>query len=577
MFNRWSFAIAWIGLVAVLAGTCGGGASKPKTPQCQLPSDCKDPLICIQTYCVKACNEGRDCPAGARCIKATEGNSCQPFEKVTCSLRSDCTQPLVCGIDLQCRNQCKEDIDCTGGQKCTSVSHLCADPERDKNYDPVTNEFKPVDGGAGGGAGGKDGGGTDGEDGGGNGGADGATACKGPQTLFGNIIQGDPNPNFTSGVGVRSGNQVFIFSGYRTAPDAGAADPDAGTPAGNAVYVQAFNATTGASAGAPVALFPVADSGPWGVSDVSVAPTGEIALLYSRALPGSGQALHAAFLSAGTPDAGAAGLQVSQNVLIESAPFQYPHVTWAANSKRFVLSWKYQTTAWFVRVKKFLPDGRGAGGDTNAVEAPTLDSRWDQGSVGTSADLFGAVTVASATYFPFLTILDSVGNPVRDSIAAPNVYLNNGSNWVSVGGVANGFVVLAHNSGTVHAAFVPTTGAGSVLADGGAPADAGNGDAGDAGKPSYDTFTFPSTASTAHMISDDTGGAGGVGAVLLEQNGASFLYVMPDGTTRMATGTVISSANGAGAAISNYRGSFAISLYDSTAHATQMVATSCPP
>jgi len=249
MFNRWSFAIAWIGLVAVLAGTCGGGASKPKTPQCQLPSDCKDPLICIQTYCVKACNEGRDCPAGARCIKATEGNSCQPFEKVTCSLRSDCTQPLVCGIDLQCRNQCKEDIDCTGGQKCTSVSHLCADPERDKNYDPVTNEFKPVDGGAGGGAGGKDGGGTDGEDGGGNGGADGATACKGPQTLFGNIIQGDPNPNFTSGVGVRSGNQVFIFSGYRTAPDAGAADPDAGTPAGNAVYVQAFNATTGASAG----------------------------------------------------------------------------------------------------------------------------------------------------------------------------------------------------------------------------------------------------------------------------------------------------------------------------------------
>ncbi|MES1209833.1 MAG: hypothetical protein ABUS79_28185, partial [Pseudomonadota bacterium] len=104
-------------------------------------------------------------------------------------------------------------------------------------------------------------------------------------------------------------------------------------------------------------------------------------------------------------------------------------------------------------------------------------------------------------------------------------------------------------------------------------------DGGDAGAPMqmFDTFTFPSTASTAHMISDDTGGAGGVGAVLLEQNGASFLYVMPDGTTRMATGTVISSANGAAAAISNYRGSFAISLYDDSVHATQMVGTSCSP
>ncbi|HET6284829.1 MAG TPA: hypothetical protein VFH73_27985, partial [Polyangia bacterium] len=393
-----------MGLVAVLSGTCGGGASKPKTPQCQLPSDCKDPLVCIQTYCVKACNEGRDCPAGARCIKATEGNSCQPFEKVTCSLNSQCTRPLVCGIDLQCRNQCMEDIDCTGGQRCTSVSHLCADPERDKNYDPVTNEFKPVDAGAGGatGTGGADGGGTAGADGAGTGGADGGSACTVPQTLFGNIIAGDSNPNFSSGVGVRSGSQVFIFSGYRASSDGGVADPDAGSAMGNAVYVQAFNAATGASAGAPVSLFPVADATSWGVNDVSVAPTGEIALVYSRTISPGAQALHAAFLSAATPDAGAAGLQVSQHVLIESAPFQFPHVTWAATSKRFVLSWKYQTTAWFVRVKKFLPDGRGAGGDTNAVVAPALDNRWDQGSVGTSADLLGAATVANATYFPFL-------------------------------------------------------------------------------------------------------------------------------------------------------------------------------
>jgi hypothetical protein len=50
----------------------------------------------------------------------------------------------VCGVDLQCRSQCRTDVDCPKNQKCTSTSKLCADPSLDGNYDRTTNEFKNV-------------------------------------------------------------------------------------------------------------------------------------------------------------------------------------------------------------------------------------------------------------------------------------------------------------------------------------------------------------------------------------------------------------------------------------------------
>jgi hypothetical protein len=101
----------------------------------------------------------------------------------------------------------------------------------------------------------------------------------------------------------------------------------------------------------------------------------------------------------------------------------------------------------------------------------------------------------------------------------------------------------------------------------------------DAGVPDGGTVTFPvgtflSNAGQAHMISDDLGGTGGV---LLEPNGASFIYYKADGVTRLNTGTVISSSNGAQANISAYRGSFAVSLYDGKTHSTQVVASGCGP
>ncbi len=603
-------ASTFVAIGTLVLVSCGGGSKRPATPQCQLPSDCTDPLICVQGYCVKACAESRDCPSGERCIKTgdpergvPDGTLCQPFEKAACHFKSDCTTPLVCAIDLQCRNECQADEDCPGGvngaRKCTAITKLCVDPDSDKDYDPAANELKSyLDGGmsggggasgaggmagaggaagsgaiagAGGGAGtaGKGGGGA-GATGGasGRGGAGGMSTCP---TQFGTIVMGDANPLFSSGVGVRSGDKVYVFYGYY---DTGV---DGGT-ALNAVYVQAFSVATTASLGAPVKLFDVPPGLYFFVFDVSVAPTGEMALLYGSGTPGDGfqTLLYAAFLTTtDAGDGGVAGVRVQRTVQLESVHLGEPHVTWSVAAGAFVTSWKYATTNWFIRVKKFLPDGRLAGGDTNVVPTPTgynNDQGWDDGQVGTSGGLFGVAYRNYSTGDPYLTLLDGDGTQVGELI---KISTTNVSHWVSVGGTSNGFVVLFNSSSTVNAVFVPTTGAGSVVSDGGVPdGGADGGDAGSAG-PSFGTFSMPSTASTAHMSSDDTGGANGVGAVLLESNGASFLYVTADGSKRMSTGTVISSASGSQVTLTNYHGSFALSLYDSAKHQTQVAISGC--
>ena len=140
-FGRLFFVVALA--VPVFQGCGGGGSKASPTPVCAHPSDCSGQLVCIQGFCVQACATSKDCLSGERCIKASEGNSCQPTQKTTCAYTSQCTTPLVCGVDLQCRNQCQTDVDCPGGV-CTSCSKLCVDPKTiDVNsYDPNTNELK---------------------------------------------------------------------------------------------------------------------------------------------------------------------------------------------------------------------------------------------------------------------------------------------------------------------------------------------------------------------------------------------------------------------------------------------------
>jgi hypothetical protein len=595
-------------LVAIVGAWVGCGGSKPSTPQCSLNSDCikasTPGLVCALGYCVTACKLSSDCPNGERCVNVTKsgeadaaaadggmslvavGTNCEAPELSTCSYNHDCVAPLVCSSDHQCRDQCQTDVDCPMQQVCTSMTHLCADPTVDKDYNAAINDFVvndagmgiPQGGNTGTGTGGKGAGsGTGGSGSGGHSGSGGSgtavNSCPSPQTSFGNIALGDANPAFTSGIGVRDGDSLYVFSGYVAPPS------DAGNAGSNSIYVQAFDPATGNSKGPAALLAQTADGPSFGVSDVSVAPTGEIAILHSRAsaVDSYQNQLYVSFLAApaAQTDAGAAGLTVVKTVQLESINEGDQHVVWSVANAAFIISWKYDTTGWFARVRRFLPDGRSAGGDTSPIPVPanlydpqsSIDSQ-----VGTSGSLLGVSYDNYPTNRPFLTILGPDGLQVGDLVPlAPNTGV---VSWVSVGGTTRGFVTLFNGSGsTVNGVFVPISGSTSVITDAGASVDAGDGGI----AKDLVNFSIPSNATNGKIVSDDTGGLGGVGAVLLESEGANFIYVAADASKRLVSGAVISSSHGAQVGLSNYHGSFALSLYDSTTHATQVVASGCSP
>jgi hypothetical protein len=600
-----------VGIWVMGVGLAGcGSSSKPMTPQCSLNSDCAKlstpGLVCALGYCVKPCNISSDCPNNERCVTVSagadagsstadagvaQGTACQAPETVTCQYNSQCKSPLVCGIDQQCRDQCQSSIDCpgmgaAGSQVCTVVTHLCADPSIDKDYDPTTMDFKVDAGATGTGGNGTGGNGTGGNGTGGNGhggnsgaGGNSGNACPSPQTQFGNFATGDPNPSFTSGVGVRDGNELFVFSGFVTPADAGVG----GAAGGNYIYAQAFDSTSGVSKGPSAPLLKAADGEAYSVFDVSVAPTGEIVVLHGGGTVATTtpSQLFASFLKrpaatdggaadGSAADGGAAGLEVVKTVQLESVPYGEPHAVWSVSAQAFIISWKYFTTSWFIRVRKFLPGAEAAGGDTSAVPVSGSldDTSINDSQTGTAGSLFGVSFRDYATGNPFLTILDTDGLQVGNILQLSSTAV---SHVASIGGTTGGFVILFNSGPTVIGVFVPISGAHAVITDAGVSVDAGDGGI----AKDFTTFSTPSTASDIKTVSDDTGGVGGVGAALLETGGASFLYVHSDGTRPLVGGTLISSPHGAQIGLSNYHGSFAISLYDSTTHATQVGASGC--
>jgi hypothetical protein len=577
--------VAWaIVLGGALVAACGGGSSPPLGKTCLMNSECANPLSCTFGKCHAACAEARDCPTGQLCVKSPTGNVCQQSEESVCQYRSQCSMPLICAIDRKCRSQCLTDIDCpTKTQKCVQPDHVCAEPDEldpglkikaGAGKDPVP---EIPDGGIPGADGATGGGGTGGSvdanmmgtggGGGGNGGTGGGPACISPQTTFGNVAKGDGNPNFTSGAGVRVGDKFLIFSGYEGPPAGASADAGA---SGSAVHVQAFDVNTGKSQGPAASLFAVPDAPYFYVQGAAVAPGGEVVVLHSNGTSGNGAQtqLYATFLApAGGTDAGAAGLGVVRTVQLEAVLFDTPRIIWSPASSNFIASWQYRTNIWQVRVRRFLADGRGGGGDTMFVPAPPLDNRWGQGNVGVSGKFLGVATVDNSNYYPHLAVLDAEGNGVGSNILLHNTGLGSAPYWVTVGGTTAGFVTISHQGTSAYLVFVPINAMG-LPTD---PTDAG---VPDGGATPYPVVTFTSNATAGHMVSDDVGGTG---AVLLEPNGASFLYVKADGTSRVATGTVISSSDGVQTNISTYRSSFVVSLYEKTSHATKVVASGCSP
>jgi hypothetical protein len=596
-----SVAAFWLLLASVsVVASCGGGSAKPAPGMgCALNSDCATGLTCTFGLCHSACVVNGDCPTGQLCVESNTGtdggklNVCQLPTELKCVYNSNCASPLVCARDEQCRNQCQANVDCVSPQVCTD-SKVCA---LTSQLAPGTNDVPVVTTGQGGGAGsqtagagggagatatgtggsaGASGGGAGKGGAGGKGGAAGASSgtggstCTGPQDQFSNVSQGDANPAFNSAVAVRNADTLFIFSGYRgAAPVDGGAD--GGAMAGFAIYVQTFDAVTGIKRGASKFLMSVPFGiGGLGVNDVAVAPTGEIALLYTVAsMNNYADALYMTVFSTAPGDGGTTALTVEKTVQLESVFLGSPRVIWQPSTQQFVVSWKYQGSGggWFARVRRYHSNGNAAGAAINAI--PTYGGIYqpnqeDDAYVGASGSYLGLGYQSTNNNWAYLTIVDADGFQV-----GPIVSVSNGGvdNWVAAGGTSQGFVTMWTGNGHISGVFVPLTGTGSVLSDAGVP---------DGGQPPLKPFSFTSTAATGKLINDDYGGANGVGAVFLENDGASFVYVTTDGAKSFAEGTVLSSNGAIQADISNFGGSFVVSLFNGTTHAGAATVSSCP-
>jgi hypothetical protein len=579
-----------LGSMGLLSG-CGSGAIKPAPGMgCALNSQCAAGLTCTFGFCHTACAVSGDCPIGQLCVKTAAAgdagaidagaiNVCQLPTEVTCVYNSNCKFPLICARDEQCRNQCQANVDCVSPQVCTD-SKVCALPSQ---LVSGTNDVQVVttgqtDGGAGsngsGGTGGAGHAGTGGGAGGagkGGAGVSGGSTCAGPQLEFANVSQGDTNPGFTSAVAVRNADTLFIFSAYGgPAPVDGGTD--GGALAGDAMFVQMFDPVSGDKRGPSKFLFSIPYGVVAAVEDVSVAPTGEIALLYYvvHAANNYADALYLTVLGTTPSDGGVAGLSVKKTVQLESTSNGDGHIIWQPATQLFVPSWKYlgSNGAWYVRVRKYHPDGTAAGAAINAFPAlggsNYQPNQEDDGYVGASGAYLGMAHQSITNNWPYLTIVDSDGFQV-----GPIVSLNPGGvdNWVAGAGTTQGFVTMFTGGGRIYGTFVPLTGMKSVLSDAGAP---------DAGPAPLSMFSFTSTAPSGKLINDDAGGAGGVGAILLEGDGAAFVYVTADGSKQYTEGTVINASGGVEAGISNFQGSFVASLYNGTTHAAQATVSSCP-
>jgi hypothetical protein len=396
--------------------------------------------------------------------------------------------------------------------------------------------------------------------------------CPSAQTQFGFPAQGDANTKFTSGVGVRTASGLLIFDGFL--------GPDPRSDAGSAatvglVYVQAFDPASANSLGAATPLFevPVADLSAPEVYlvDVSIAPNGEIALLYARGMNNKPTTdLWAAFLST-AGDAGPAGVRLQRTVQIESVTNSGQHAIWSVANQAFVFSWTYNDGTSKQKVRKFFPDGASAGGDTNTVPENYAGYGGAASGAATSGDLLAVgwtFNGGGGVSTLYLTLLD----PTGAQFGAGYVELTNdpagADKFLAVGGTSIGFVSLRGDGATVREFVSPISGDAGVVGGPGDPLSDGGPFAG---------FSFASTALDAKTISEDPAGLGGVGATMLETNGVSFLYVKADGVAHLGPTTVFTHTYAAGdqIAITSTGGSFGVSLYDSASHSTQMAASGC--
>jgi hypothetical protein len=266
-------------------------------------------------------------------------------------------------------------------------------------------------------------------------------------------------------------------------------------------------------------------------------------------------------------------LRVVQQVALEvSGLYSQPQVLWSATYGVFAFSWKYGNGYGAIKVRKFRANGSSAGGDTDSVPTNRSDnatSSYSSGVIAEAGKLFGVGYLSTGNY-PYLTVLDALGNQIGQTLALQQ---NQASGvWIAAGGTGAGFVTFydLYSQGGIGETFVPVAADGTVALAQGLDGGATQG------------FQFPGTKTAvyARALNDDNGGAGGVGLAILYNDGVAFAYVNADGLSHVGPASIIAHTYVGGDLgdylnIANFAGSFAVSLFSKTAHSTQVVASSC--
>jgi hypothetical protein len=596
--------------LATKDGSAGAGVGAT----CTLSSDCGSSLLCKFGSCHQACTSSTDCAGGGRCVTANGVAVCQLPTESACGAGGTCAAGLACRtVDSTCRSACSISTNCLNGQTCEGT--VCVEISESKPGNdgsagaggkadagaagaggradagaagagggssggsdagvdvPVTSPGDAAGSGGSGGTAGTAGSSTGGSAGRGGSGGQTGNSCPSPQTQFGFVVQGDSNTNFHSGLGVRTADEMLIFNGY-LGPDPMPAADAASPQDVHYVYVQAFDPATGQSKGPASPFFKAGDfpsNRDIALKTAAIDPSGDIILLFYIAGSGGITGMSAAFLSKSTTDAGVGGLQLVKIVQVEVAELgNQPDCIWSVASKAFVCSWQHTgANGKVARMRKFLPDGRTAGGDTDEVPADRADNRVQDtanNDVGSVGNLSGVGYLVYAYAYPKLTVIDKLGNQVGSTITLQQTPA--GAHWLTIAGTSAGFVTFYDQAGVAET-LVPVDSSGNVAATTG----------GDAGILSGFHFTGTKTANYGRAINDDVGGVGGVGLALLYDDGVAFAYVNADGLTHVGPGTAISHSylSGDYINVTNFAGSFGVSLYSAAAHSTQMAATGCTP
>ncbi len=584
----------------VLPGVC----LLPQETTCSSTLPCVVGLTCVGTTCLASCSTDANvggsslCLAEQTCLEVDGKEVCEP-------------NPVDAGVDSGNHKHDGAVVPDSGADSAHKhdatipLTDAGADAhhEHDAAHDGTTATDAPADarkkdtghetdsGGHDTGSN-KDAGHDSAHDSGHDAGVDATNSCPIAQTQFGTPAMGASNSSFSSGVATRTANDLYIFSGYT-----GTNSNDSGTD--NEVWVQAFDPQTSTAKGPPQPLFVMPDllfpsitgSGTVNLYAAAVSPQGEIALVYDANFAGDGStfALYVALLGpsadAGT-DGGVAGLTLlgTPQILDTNTQFGPAHVYWSTASLAFVCSWFSNSDGPQVSLKKFRPNGDPAGSvspvptDNPGATVWTDGQNPVSGSAAESGNLLGVAWISpddtfhSGFYPPKLTVLTDVGLEVGDSVQVTPDTESVIPYWVAVGGTAQGFVYFYEDTSTspgVVEAFLPTS-----LADAGF---GGTPDGGDASTLKSFTFTGDLPASYGVAASDGPGGAGGVGIGLVYQSEVEFAYVAADGSLAAPAGQVFSYAMGTEGTfyVSNFGGSFVVSLYDTSTHTTQAAVSGC--